>query len=77
MFGQDRNNGVRFQRRLRRLVQQYATGEITLERLEASLRDWVAHAAHGDTWGLRRSLLGQQIIIPPAAQPAGGSERNE
>jgi len=28
-----------------------------VERLTAAVQGWVAHAAHGDTWGLRRSLL--------------------
>jgi hypothetical protein len=40
-------------------VARYRAGEIDLERLNRSVRGWVAHAAHGDTWGLRRSLFRQ------------------
>jgi hypothetical protein len=53
------SNGHRFARRLRWLVTCYQTGEIDLEQLNRSVRGWVAHAAHGDTWGLRRNLFSQ------------------
>ncbi len=54
-----RRNGVAFARRFRRLWAAYRAGEITQERLNASVQGWVAHAAHGNTWGLRRALLAQ------------------
>jgi hypothetical protein len=54
-----RANGVRFERRLHSLAESYADGETDLAQVRASLRAWIAHAAHGDTWGLRRSLLGK------------------
>ena len=34
----------------------------------ASVRGWLAHAAHGDTYGLRASLL-SSVVIPPVPQP--------
>jgi len=52
-----RKNGVAFQRRFKRLRNQYARGVIDLNAVERSVQGWVAHAAHADTWGLRRSLL--------------------
>lgn len=55
-------NGYRFRRRFRRLVARYKAGEIDLEDLSRSVRSWVAHAAHGDTWGLRRSLFGEVTL---------------
>ena len=57
-----RHNGVGFQRRFRGLRDAYATGAISQEQLEASVRGWLAHAAHGDTWGLRRALLSSHTI---------------
>jgi hypothetical protein len=52
-------NGHRFARRLRWLVARYQAGDIDFEQLTRSVQGWVAHAAHGDTWGLRRSLFSQ------------------
>jgi RNA-directed DNA polymerase len=57
-----RSNGIRFQRRWRWLIKAYSTGQITLEQMQVSMRSWVAHARHGDTYGLRRSLLSGTII---------------
>ncbi|MFQ5614608.1 MAG: reverse transcriptase domain-containing protein [Anaerolineae bacterium] len=57
-----RSNGVRFQRRWRRLIAAYSAGQIDRQQVEASVRGWVAHAAHGDTYGLRRSLLAGAAI---------------
>jgi hypothetical protein len=52
-----RANGVAFARRLRRWHAALARGEMTYEELDRRVQGWVAHAAHGDTHGLRRSLL--------------------
>lgn len=52
-----RENVTRAHRRLRRLAEEYERGILSLGRVQASLRSWLAHAAHGDTWGLRRSVL--------------------
>lgn len=66
-----RRNGVAFACRLRRYYRQVEKGEMTFEELTTRVRGWVAHAAHGDTWGLRRSLL--EEIVPMA--PVSGSPR--
>jgi retron-type reverse transcriptase len=52
-----RKNGVNFARRLRRDYRAYARGELDFDDLSAKVLGWVAHAAHGDTWGLRTSLF--------------------
>jgi hypothetical protein len=52
-----RRNGVAFQRRFSEMRHKYQRGEITRERMEAGLQGWIAHVQHGQTWGLRRSLL--------------------
>ena len=59
-----RKNGVAFQRRYRRLRRAYARGEIPLEKVQQSIQGWVAHARHGETWGLRRALLREPLPSP-------------
>jgi len=52
-----RRNGVAFARRLRAWREEVMHGELALSEITPRVQGWVAHAAHGDTWGLRRSLL--------------------
>ncbi len=52
-----RSNGVAFQRRYKRQRRQLAHGTLSYRQLDQSVQAWIAHAAHGDTWGLRCSLL--------------------
>jgi RNA-directed DNA polymerase len=47
----------RFVRRFRRQREAYRRGELTLEEMTTSVRSWIAHAEHGDTWRLRRRLF--------------------
>jgi retron-type reverse transcriptase len=61
-----RRNGVNFQRRLRLLVGQLARREIGLDRLHVTVRGWVNHVRYGDTWGLRRAVLGPWVISASA-----------
>jgi RNA-directed DNA polymerase len=62
-----RRNGVAFARRLRAGQVALSRGELNLVELCRLTQGWVAHAAHGDTWGLRRALLG-----PSLAEWVGG-----
>lgn len=57
-----RRNGVAFQRRFARLLRSFADGQIEWERVHASVNGWVAHVAHGQTWGLRRALLSGTVL---------------
>jgi len=57
-----RDNVVRFQRRLCRLQNQYQNGELEIEDISRSVQSWVAHAAHANTWGLRRRVLGRMAF---------------
>jgi hypothetical protein len=57
-----RRKGIAFQRRFKQLYKSWRGGEITRQRLDASARSWAAHAAWGDTWGLRRAVLGKYIL---------------
>jgi retron-type reverse transcriptase len=71
-----RRNGVAFQRRFARLVREYAAGQITWEQMNASVQSWIAHASHGDTWGLRGSLLSSVVLPRVSSRPShrGGDE---
>lgn len=50
-------NGKAFARRLRCWQREYQNGEIDKTKMDERIQGWIAHAAHGNTWGLRRSLL--------------------
>ena len=52
-----RSNVSRFVARSRGLAGRVAAGEVTAGDAARSTRSWVAHASHGDTRALRRSLL--------------------
>jgi RNA-directed DNA polymerase len=57
-----RRNGVAFQRRFACLQKDWVLGRISHEYMKASVQSWIAHAEHGDTWGLRRSLISSKIM---------------
>ncbi|MDG4597347.1 MAG: reverse transcriptase domain-containing protein [Candidatus Contendobacter sp.] len=63
-----RRNGVAFSRRLRRWRAAVARGDMDLKQMGRQIQGWVAHAAHGDTWGLRRALLSRHS--PPGGRPS-------
>ena len=54
-----RRKAVHARRRLKALAAQYRAGEIDEEKVNASVQAWIAHAEHGDTWGLRKNILSQ------------------
>lgn len=57
-----RRNGVAFQRRFVALRRKFQYGRITRAKLEANLQGWIAHVQHGQTWGLRRSLISGVVV---------------
>jgi RNA-directed DNA polymerase len=63
-----RPNLVRFKRRMRELLGQFAEGEIPFDRLQSSVSGWVAHAQHGSAYRLRQQLLGDIVIPYPRAR---------
>ena len=55
-----RKRSVRdMRRKLRRFERQYAAGEISRERIEASIQSWIGHARHADTYNLRRRMFAE------------------
>jgi len=57
-----RANGVAFARRLRGWYAALAQGELTHDKLNQHVQGWVAHAIHGDTYGLRQAILSARPI---------------
>ena len=55
----------RFVRRFRHQRAAYRQGDLPLEDLHISVRSWIAHAAHGDTWRLRERLFTDYPIRAP------------
>lgn len=55
-------NVVSARRRLVRLLGDYAAGRITFAVLDASVKGWINHVGHADTWGLRRHVF---ATLPP------------
>jgi RNA-directed DNA polymerase len=57
-----RRNGIAFARRFRQQLRQLTSGELDYADIAASVQGWLAHAAHGDTYGLRRALVTSHVI---------------
>lgn len=72
-----RRSAVGFTRRLRALARAWCNGEISFAELDASVQGWLAHAAQGDTWGLREAIFerwplrGAAGEVSPAPPPEG------
>lgn len=50
--------GYHSRRKLVRLARRYNAGELTLDRVRASIAAWIGHVKHANTWGLRKAVLG-------------------
>jgi retron-type reverse transcriptase len=57
-----RRNGLAFARRFRRQLRELTAGTLDYADVAASVQGWLAHAAHGHTFGLRRALVSEQLI---------------
>ncbi len=53
-----REKGIAYQRKLKQLMN--AASE---ETLKASVQGWVNHLRYGDTWGLRKAILGKSNLL--------------
>jgi RNA-directed DNA polymerase len=52
-----RRKGVHFQRRFRRLLQEFQAGTIPLAQVTVRVRAWINHVRYGNTVGLRKAIL--------------------
>jgi len=59
-----RSSVRRFVKRFRCQREAYRRGALPLAEMTTSVRSWIAHAAHGDTWRLRRRLFADYPIGP-------------
>ncbi|MCD4754048.1 MAG: reverse transcriptase/maturase family protein [Anaerolineaceae bacterium] len=57
-----RRNGIRYQRHLNNLYQQYLRGEIQQEVIITSMKAWLGHAMHADTYQLRSKIFRKVIL---------------
>lgn len=57
-----RRKGIEYGRKLRRLASEYRESRVSLDRVMASVRGWVNHTRYGDTWGLRKAVLGSVVF---------------
>lgn len=48
--------------RLRRMQDQYRRHEIGIGEISQSLRSWIAHLEHGDTWHLRENIFSSLVF---------------
>ncbi|MBI5291874.1 MAG: RNA-dependent DNA polymerase [Chloroflexi bacterium] len=53
---------ISFRRKFKGQVSALASGQIALSDLHASVRGWINHVQYGDTWGLRRAVLGSELL---------------
>lgn len=56
--------GYAFRRRLQRRAAAYNAGDLTLDRLTASVRGWLAHIRPAQTYGLRKAVLRSVRLAP-------------
>jgi retron-type reverse transcriptase len=52
----------RARRRLRRMQIDYAADKIDCQEISQSLRSWIAHLEHGDTWQLREHIFASLVF---------------
>jgi RNA-directed DNA polymerase len=57
------DNGHRFVRKLRNMVEAYRVGRVEWAHIVSSLQSWIGHAQHADTEGLRRAIFSQAVFI--------------
>jgi RNA-directed DNA polymerase len=59
-----RENARHAIRRLRWQQEAFARGELDQDKLTASVQAWLAHAAHGNTYQLRRHIMRRFVFAP-------------
>jgi len=57
------SKAVTFRRKFKQRVSALADGRLALDDLHASVHGWINHVRYGDTWGLRRAILGATPLL--------------
>ena len=52
----------RISRTLRKMRKLYSQGKVSLEKIGESVRSWIAHAAHAETYGLRQKIFNSFVL---------------
>ena len=55
-------NLKRARRRLRQMQRDYGDGLLDIDEITQSIRSWVAHLEHGDTWRLREKIFSSLVF---------------
>ncbi len=58
-----RRKVVHFRRKLRAQMRSYRAGVTPADKVSASVLGWINHARYGDTWGLRRAMLREVVLL--------------
>ncbi|MDF1594362.1 MAG: reverse transcriptase/maturase family protein [Desulfobacterales bacterium] len=53
----NKGNALRMRRRLKKMRSLYREGKIELDKIQQRIQSWIGHAAHADTYRLRRRVL--------------------
>lgn len=56
-----RSRGISYRRHLRNLHKDFKSGNVDLDKLNTSVMAWLGHVKHGDTWALRKSVVGEVL----------------
>jgi RNA-directed DNA polymerase len=65
-----KQNVLRMRRKIRKMSQQYACGQISQKDIQQCIQSWIGHAAHADTYRLRERLLGSTAFQRGATKNA-------
>jgi RNA-directed DNA polymerase len=58
-----RRSVKRMRRKLKVMVQNYRAGLLARAKIDETVKSWVAHAMHADTYRLRKHILGD-VVLP-------------
>ena len=59
-----RENGFRFQRRLKKMTKQYAkNSDVNVMNYKANIMSWLGHAKHAETQGLYCSIASRYPFV--------------
>ena len=56
------DNVRRFRKRAKKMVQSFEAGSLTADKVSASLKSWIAHAEHAETYRLRERLFSDLVF---------------
>ena len=65
------DNGYRFARHLRRMMQRVSEGRMAWDMAQSSIHSWIGHAQHAETDGLRRMIFSQAGLTRAVSQGTG------